>query len=58
MMKIRKIKNKFGLCACQGCMNFIKIKIEIKDSPEWGVIQTKNKFWICRDCIPKVFGWE
>lgn len=55
-MELRPIKNLIGLCACKGCLKRLKVKIEVKEAHgEWGVIKTKQKFWICHDCVGKLF---
>ena len=55
-MELRPLKNIIGLCACKGCRHFLKVQIVVKECHgEWGVIKTKQKFWICHDCISKLF---
>ena len=55
-LRIRAGKNFIGLCAVKGCFKPMKVKIEVKeDSGEWGLIKTKQRFYICHDCIHKLF---
>lgn len=59
-MRINTYKNYIGLCACKGCYKRIKVKIEVKDDlgDGWGTVRTKQRFWLCHNCISKLFGLE
>lgn len=46
-MRINKLKNCIGLCACEGCRQPLKVLIEIKSKASDGRLINKRKFWLC-----------
>lgn len=54
-MRLNTFKNYIGLCACKGCFKLIKVRVEIAAEKD-GVKVINKKFWICHDCIGKIFA--
>lgn len=59
MKKLRRFKNRLGLCACKGCFRPIRVQMQIKEDNhgQWGVTLIKDEFWICNKHWDKVFEW-
>lgn len=53
-MRINAFKNYIGLCACKGCFKLFKVKIEFAAEKD-GVKVINKRFWLCHDCIDKLF---
>ena len=49
-MKIKKIKNVFGLCAIEGCHNLANTKFEITNQEN----NHKRTIYTCLDCSFKI----
>lgn len=53
-MRINKIKNCIGLCARKGCFKPFKVGVEVAAEKD-GVKVINKRFWLCHDCIVKLF---
>ena len=48
-MKINRLKNYIGLCACEGCFKFYEVNVEIIAEREDGTQVLKKNFSVCQD---------
>lgn len=57
-MKIKRLKNIIGLCACEGCPNHFEILVKVefknkKDKPVYTPFKLR-KFRLCEDCAAEL----
>ena len=57
-MNLNTFKNHFGLCACKGCFRIMSVELKVKEpihNDSWGKLETKQKFFLCKKCVMKLF---